>query len=1189
VGECKAGLGLLVAAFFITALFIVVVPVAAHSDDAIDSLWSGLPPEIDGAISPDEWADAAIVNLTAIPGNRLPAYLMIKNNGTFLWLAYDAVGDSTEHRNDSASFALDTGHDGFPTDGGEDEFVVSGIFPGESAHFVYRDFNRTWVLEDAPFDPSLPDHAGLAGMRGFGPSDRNPADHRIYEFQIPLVLIDAAPGDKLGLFGGSRPLPGVLDYSEGFAYSTWPEYVLGPIPLDQYGDLKFAAEPAPIGVVLNPSAAGEMGSPGETVGYNLTARNAGTDVNDTFDITVSSGWEATLWTADGLAPLPDTDLDGIPDTGNLTSGDSASFVVNVAIPGDATGCDGAVVVATSSWDLSVSDDSTLTTCTAAAAFDPPHADEGVDMDSDGRFDFLRVSASVVVSQADSYFVTGALYDGNRSVFITSGGTDAFLPPGHAAVIVDLNGLEISDSRVNGPYLLELTLRDSNFQDIDFDTHTTRPYNSTDFDGPPAAFRPPHRDLGVDTDVPPDGRFDMLALNVSLFVENPGTYELYGSAFDSSGFFVTSGHGVFELPTGDQVVTVTFPGDPFASAGADGPYTIRLELVFEFRLIDDDLHTTGPYNRTDFDPPPIAFNPPHSDRGTDTDVPPDGFYNWLSVFANVTVGEAADYVIYGALYDSGGFTLISVAAETKTLGIGPATLDVRFPGIDIWRSRVDGPYFVNLFAYNQTRNTTGDFDVHRTQFYEASQFQPPSGLFSGPHSDRGVDTTNPSDGAYDWLEVSPRISVSQAGRFTLQGTIFGFGREVFLSAATTADLPKGSASVPLRFDGHLIRLAQYDGPFDVYLHLYDAEGVLLDDEFYLTAVYNASDFQAIDNSVPGSSASMTGSYWKNGPVSLAFTANDPSPSDGLASVRLYYRYSADNATWGAWTLFDTQTAAAPGLRTMTGDFRFDLPAGEGHYELYTVATDSAGRVESAPASADVRFAAFVLAKIDLTPATESLVAGASATFRAVVRNAAGIAVVLESPLVVSLVSDSRGGAFLSEGTTSAITSLTIPAGASEATFDYRDTIAGTTTITIVSSRTDPDSATVTVSPAAVAAITISPAGGTLAVGSSVTLTASVRDAFGNAIANPDLTWSIEGPGTFSGTTGTSVTLTVTGQGSIRVKAASASTSANATVTWSGTVGGLGASDLSIGLGGGAALGLVVGILVGWAALRRRKAR
>ena len=65
-------------------------------------------PMIDGTISSGEWDDATRVNLTAIAGNTLPAYLLVKNNATMLYMAYDAVGDTTMTADDAASLAFET-------------------------------------------------------------------------------------------------------------------------------------------------------------------------------------------------------------------------------------------------------------------------------------------------------------------------------------------------------------------------------------------------------------------------------------------------------------------------------------------------------------------------------------------------------------------------------------------------------------------------------------------------------------------------------------------------------------------------------------------------------------------------------------------------------------------------------------------------------------------------------------------------------------------------------------------------------------------------------------------------------------------------------------------------------------------------------------------------------------------------
>jgi len=209
---------------------------------------------------------------------------------------------------------------------------------------------------------------------------------------------------------------------------------------------------------------------------------------------------------------------------------------------------------------------------------------------------------------------------------------------------------------------------------------------------------------------------------------------------------------------------------------------------------------------------------------------------------------------------------------------------------------------------------------------------------------------------------------------------------------------------------------------------------------------------------------------------------------------------------------------------------------------------------------------------------------------VVRNAAGQPVPLETPLVVSLLSDSPGGEFRAVGTSTAISSVTIPAGGSEASFDYRDTRAGTGAVTVASARAGPDTASLAVTPGPVAAVAIAPAIGGLAVGSSVTLTASARDAYGNEVPSAAITWSVGGPGSLSATSGASVTMTANGAGTIRVNASSGAGTASLTITAFGAGGGDGgaSSNLALGLGGGIALGIVVGVAIGWLVARRRKA-
>lgn len=79
-----------------------------------------------------------------------------------------------------------------------------------------------------------------------------------------------------------------------------------------------------------------------------------------------------------------------------------------------------------------------------------------------------------------------------------------------------------------------------------------------------------------------------------------------------------------------------------------------------------------------------------------------------------------------------------------------------------------------------------------------------------------------------------------------------------------------------------------------------------------------------------------------PLTVTYQADDTlgtTPNiSGLDSVRLYYMFAADGASWPpAWT--DT------GLVSSTGSFEFNFPDGQGVYRFYAEATDRAGNVET----------------------------------------------------------------------------------------------------------------------------------------------------------------------------------------------------------------------------------------------------
>jgi hypothetical protein len=246
----------------------------------INSPYARTTPVIDGAIASGEWTNAHTENLATVPGNQVPAFLHVMNDATFLYIAYDAVGDRTDDANDTAAVGFDTGNDGMKTFGQEDEFLQGGLAPGHQAHYTFAG-GDTWTIHDSPFNPDLPNQTGLAGAWGFGPSPADSSPHRTYEFRLPLTLLLANPGDTLGFFAGSHaPIPGGVFDANATDWSSWPVWNFVPIPLAAYGDVVLATQVdtvPPMITITSPTAGAVFATDSVTLAWTATDEGTGLD------------------------------------------------------------------------------------------------------------------------------------------------------------------------------------------------------------------------------------------------------------------------------------------------------------------------------------------------------------------------------------------------------------------------------------------------------------------------------------------------------------------------------------------------------------------------------------------------------------------------------------------------------------------------------------------------------------------------------------------------------------------------------------------------------------------------------------------------------------------------------------------------------------------------------------------------
>lgn len=289
----------------------------------------------------------------------------------------------------------------------------------------------------------------------------------------------------------------------------------------------------------------------------------------------------------------------------------------------------------------------------------------------------------------------------------------------------------------------------------------------------------------------------------------------------------------------------------------------------------------------------------SDYGLDTDG--DGTFEWLVVEAHVDLPEAgtwdvsadlstfeppasgschADFIRHAQpmLEPRDRYGPIAWVYERYFFPAGPQTVRMAFPGSDISRAGVDGPYAVHAVLslgpnpyLRMERPVPGPMDglflewTYTTQAYAVAAFEAPArpASFTGPHGDSPVDVDG--DGSWDLLELTAGVHVNVTGRYSLHGTLStGTGGDVVRPVAygyRDVTLGRDDTEIYLRFRGDQIHGSGVDGPWDFALTLFGPidgpflEGSLrpVDGEILYgpypipetlcgtTAAYRASDF------------------------------------------------------------------------------------------------------------------------------------------------------------------------------------------------------------------------------------------------------------------------------------------------------------------------------------------------------------
>jgi hypothetical protein len=182
-------------------LFLAILPTARSERPIINSVWTDSPPVIDGKFTPGEYADPQIVfQVPPYPDTFLNASVYFTNDKSTLYVLVDAVGDTTNNRDDETLFVF-----GFPPQTwiqfwGYGGFVCASPIPG----------------------CSVPQ--GVRGVVGYDTTPNSAQKHKLYEVSIPFKNFNAGPGQSVDF---SSPKVG-RKLSIAFDYATrrdnvWPK------------------------------------------------------------------------------------------------------------------------------------------------------------------------------------------------------------------------------------------------------------------------------------------------------------------------------------------------------------------------------------------------------------------------------------------------------------------------------------------------------------------------------------------------------------------------------------------------------------------------------------------------------------------------------------------------------------------------------------------------------------------------------------------------------------------------------------------------------------------------------------------------------------------------------------------------------------------------------------------------------
>ena len=347
---------------------------------------------------------------------------------------------------------------------------------------------------------------------------------------------------------------------------------------------------------------------------------------------------------------------------------------------------------------------------------------GVDLDTDGLYDYLRAEIEVDTTKKQNITLEGYLK--TEGYLMDYNITHADLNQGINVIQLDFDGMSIREHGINGSYSILVSTYTSNGLHLNSDVAVTSQYIFTDFQRPNISLTNEYEGIVIDTDN--DELYDYLGIYVGLDVKEPGNYTV--DAYLSGNKTALYAYNRTYLDMSTHSLLLIFDGLQIRQSHLNQSYNLTSLMLFDDNGtifgIRDNPYVTSVYNYLDFQLPDIKLLNEYSDEGVDDNN--NGLYDYLLVDIRLDVNKRGYYTVVGYLNCNNSFVY---AENTTLLEEGEQIIKLHFDGESIYKIRANGSYqiegvgIIQNGKYIDYMNRTYNISIYKYTDFEKGKEHP----------------------------------------------------------------------------------------------------------------------------------------------------------------------------------------------------------------------------------------------------------------------------------------------------------------------------------------------------------------------------------------------------------------------------------------------------------------------------------